>query len=270
MLKNVFGRALALGICGAIMASSSSMAAVMYVSTADGNGADTSLQNDGQNGGTSATVFGAGATADFRRYDDVRQKMLLLRFDISDLNPAAYNDAILRLDGYSNRGRDLRVYGIADGALDNWDEATTSYSNAPGILQPGDGGPAYDSAGFGFQNFSQMFLPPGNPPVPAAYPLGLLPVEDTDPTPGYKPFVSNPTDLPLGDFLAADTNGIVSFLIHHDITHSSQTGNIRTKESGGYQAPMLGVVPPNFIPEPSSYALVLLGIGAVGMIVRRR
>lgn len=268
MLKNVFRRALVLGILGAMFASTPANALVQYVGTYDGDGADTALFNDR---GLFDTAFGANPFADFRRFDTVRFQSLLLRFDISNLDPAVYNDAFLRLDIFHNRGRQLRVYGIGEG-FDNWDEATTAYSNAPGVLQPSEGGPAYDSAdGSAFQDFSELFLPPGNPPVPAAYPLGLIDIGDTRGQPTQRDvYVSNPGQLFLGDFLAADTDGVVSFLIHHDITHNSHIGNISTKERHPNWAPMLGVVPTNLIPEPSSYVLALLGMGAVGMLVRRR
>lgn len=266
MLKTFFRRAVVLGMLGGLFATSSSMAA-MFVTTGDGNGADTSLQNDGQNGGTSATVFGAGQSADFRRYDDVRQKMLLVRFDISDLDPSTYADAALRFEYSSNRVRTLRVYGIAED-FDNWDEATTSYSNAPGILQPDQSGSAYDSAGNNFLDASELFLVSVPPPN---FQLGTMQTLDTRGLPGGRSvMVSNTTDLSLANFLNADTDNLVSFLLFHDGSDTSQTGNIGTKERGYQFSPMLGVIPTQFIPEPSSVTLALLGLGAIGALARRR
>ncbi len=267
MLKIVFRRAVVLGMLGGLFATSSSMAA-MFVTTGDGNGADTSLQNDSQNGGTSATVFGAGNFADFRRYDDVRQKMLLVRFDISDLDASTYADAVLRFDYNTNRTRTLRVYGIGED-FDDWDEATTSYSNAPGILQPDQGGAAYNSAGNNFLDATELYLVSIPPPM---FQLGSILIQATGGTgnTNREVVLSNTTDLPLETFLNADTDGLVSFLLFHDGSDSSQTGNISTKERGYQFSPMLGVIPTQFIPEPSSVTLALLGLGAIGALARRR
>lgn len=261
-------------VLGAAMLLTPSVgSAALLVSTADGNGADTALQNDSQGDGTSTDISGASAFLPFRRFDDVRQKMLLLRFDISTLDTAAYADAQLRLDYFTNRNRPMRVYGIADGPLDNWDEAITNYTNAPGILQPPAGAP-YDSAGNNFLDPTQLFNPgPPAPERPNPFQLGNFDVVDTRSNPNGRGFVvTDPTQLDLEAFLNADTNGLVSFLIFHDFSNSGHTGDVRSKEGQGVGgpglAPLLGVIPQNLVPEPTSAMLLLLG--SLVAVARRR
>ncbi|TWT92308.1 hypothetical protein Pla108_41070 [Botrimarina colliarenosi] len=267
MRQHLTRRLLGLAVLASLLACSTSQAA-MFVTTADGNGADTSLQNDGQSGGTSAVVFGAATGADYRRYDDVRQKMLLVRFDISSLDTAAYADAELWFYNETNRSRTLRVYAIADGPLDNWDESTTSYSNAPGILQPPTGA-AYDSAANNFLDPTQLFNPGAPPPAPNPFQLGIIQTADTRGLPGGRYVLQSDTaTLDLESVLNADTNGLVSFLLFHDGSDSAQTGNIRTKEQGAPFAPKLGVIPLDFVPEPTTACLAALSL--LGLASRRR
>jgi hypothetical protein len=239
----------------ALLAVSSAFAGPV-ITTATGNGADVSIQNDSQNMGTSAVVFN-GAGADFRRFDMTRAKGVLLRFDISTLT-GDLNDAMLSFDYNHNRDRNLLVIGLTDESLDNWDEATTAYNNAPGILQPVDGGNAYDSGLFSLDN-SKITL------------LGQTPILDTRNFPPLAPngralHSTDPMVVPLGTFLSSDTNGLVTFLLFHAVTDNNATGNITTKESTtGFRAPTLSTIA---IPEPS--ALALLGIGGLALVGLRR
>ncbi len=231
----------------AMLAANSSLAGTV-ITTATGNGADVSLQNDSQNGGTSATVFN-GFGADFRRSDTSRSKAVLLRFDISTLT-GDLNDAMLSFDYNHNRSRDLQVYGLSDETLDSWDEGSTSYSNAPVVLQPGDGGDAYDSGLFSVDPAKTTSL-------------GLVHIEDTR---GFLPNArglasSNTTDLPLGTFLGSDTNGIVTFLLIHSGSDTAQTGSLATKENtASLRFPTLSTTP---VPEPASVAFLSLGVLAI-------
>jgi hypothetical protein len=72
-------------------------------------------------------------------------------------------------------------------------------------------------------------------------------------------FSSNPTDLPLADFLSADTNKMVTFIF----IGTNNEGEIASKEHGTFMAPTL-----TLIPEPTT--LVLLGLGSVVLLRRRK
>lgn len=249
------------------------------VTTADGVGADTFLENDNQGfsgtdpTGTAANVRGASQFLQFRRFDTVRQKLLLLRFDISTLDSAHYADARLLLDVFTNRNRTMRVYAIADGPLEMWDEATTNYLSAPGILDMNDtpAGPDAVAAAIGL-NPTELYPGHLTGGGPNPFQLGVLNVADTRGNPtgrGY--FVSDPSTLDLLPLLTADTNGVVSFLLFHDGSDSSQTGDVRAKE-GVVEAldlaPQLGIISAVFLPEPTTGVLAALGL--IGFVARRR
>lgn len=268
MRRHVTRSVLGLALLAATVTSGSSQAA-MLVSTEVGNGADTSLQNDSQSGGTSAVVAGGFGNVPFRRSDDSRQKMLLVRFDISTLDNSSFADAVLRFNYNHNRVRTMRVYALAD-AFDNWDEATTSYSNAPGILQPDQGGSAYNSGGNNFLDATELFFPGApTPQRPNPYQIGTIQLADTRGlTGGRGVVISNPANLDLEPLLTADTNGLVTFLLFHDGSDTAQTGDIATKEHPTFLPPMLGVLPPGFVPEPTTALLAALGM--IGFAAPRR
>lgn len=248
--------------------------AATIVSTATGNGADTFLENDNQGFdgsdpiGSAAFMNGGATNLQFRRFDGVRQKLVMLRFDISSLDPSTYADARLQFEFTSNRGRDMRVYGILDGN-DNWDEATINYLTAPGILSQNDvpAGPDAVAAEIGLDP-TQLFFGTGGP---NPFQLGTIPIFDSEVPPGGGADIpgrrditfSNPADLPLGDFLNADTDGLVTFLMFLEQNNASPLGQITSKEGSLLLAPRLGLVP-----EPTSACLMVIGAAAFGL--RRR
>jgi len=122
--------------CLAILLLIAGSAAALTVTTAQGNGADTALENDGQSGNHGPTsLHGADASLTVRRYDGTRQKMLYLRFDLTgiegDLTKATLT---FNVTSTANRARVWGVHGLVDETLDNGSEATICYDNAPGLL----------------------------------------------------------------------------------------------------------------------------------------
>jgi len=103
------------------------------LTTAGGNGADAFVANDVLYGPESRQ--GSARTLACRYFKDQRVQIVYLRFDLrtlqGDLSGATLS---LRL-GSGNRLRALRVYGLADGPADLWDETDIAFSNAP-ALQP--------------------------------------------------------------------------------------------------------------------------------------
>jgi len=118
-----------------LLIATSTVRAEMVFSTAVGNGADTCLENDGQGGNHGPdSVHGTDGSIPIRNYGGVRQKFGYIRFDLTgiagDLSGATLSITV----NISNRNKNWLIYGLADESLDDWDEATTSYSNAPGML----------------------------------------------------------------------------------------------------------------------------------------
>lgn len=172
--------------------------------------------------------------------------MGLIRFDVSEYIAESLTGATLTLTftGAPNT-RDFLVYGLTDQTLDNWEEATTSYSNAPGIL-PADLG--------AYQIDTNVWSQLGTFTISA----------------GAGTKSSETSSLNLDNFLTSNTNGLVSFLLI-----SNATTNIEyyfdSKENASGNAPLLDLPNATAIPEPSTYAM-LFGVGALAgvILVRRR
>lgn len=110
------------------------------ITTANGNGADTYLSNDGQLGNYGPTsTHGADTSLAVRRYDGTRQKLLYVRFDLTGVTGSLTGATLsFNLTG-SNRTRLWGIYGLVDEALDNWPEATNKLQYRPWIhSQPTD------------------------------------------------------------------------------------------------------------------------------------
>ena len=137
--------------------------------------------------------------------------------------------------------RTLRVFGIIDESVENFDEAVVSYATAP----------ANDSAD------------PRNGSVLSdtqAIELGTIDIGSSQ-TAGS---CTQPEQLGFrASFLASDTNGIVTFgLISNENTGHS-TMLFASSENTTVRGPALTVT--TVVPEPASAGLLLLGSGALGL-----
>ena len=184
------------------------------VTTADGNGADGGISNDTNE--FANTVGGAGGSAAIRRYDTVRAKAAIVRFDLGSGIGGDAGGAVLEVTETSGtRNRTVNVYGLVDGEGDFWDEATISYDTAPGLLEPY----VYNA---------------GEDPNSAIY------IDETQWTLiGTMDFLDvrslGNTAIPCAipdEFIAADTNGLVTFLIYTANSDNSNSYYINMKESG--------------------------------------
>lgn len=240
---------------GAWMGSSADAAVV--ISTADGNGADALLQNDSQDAGTGPAVVRSDIdTFTIRNLDNARVKIGIVRFDLSgatgDLTGATLSLDIVFNNG--NRNRTINVYGLIDDAInDAWDEATISYSTAPGFI--------YTDPDPGTTD-----LEPTNDYTIDPAEMTLLGTFETGTTTPPTTVTTLTSALNLDAFLANDTNGLVTFAFIFGGSDSNVTYEIATKEHATALAPRL--ILPNAIPEPASLALASLG--GLALLSRRR
>ena len=204
-----------------LLIAASTVQAEVVLSTAVGNGADTGLENDEQSGNHGPdSVHGTDTALDIRNYETVRQKFICIRFDLTGIAGDLSGTTLSITVNISNRNRNWLIYGLVDESLDNWDEATTSYSNAPGILPAALGSFALDD--------TKLQL------------LGTLSVLENTPTretPNI--YTSITTDLNLDSFLGADTNKLVTFVVINENSDSNASYYIATKEGDPTAAPTL-------------------------------
>jgi|GEM_PF-4093341 len=251
-------RALACGVAAALAAGSTASAQLELPTSFGDNGADAFLTNDGNRPANQAT--GDRTSLEIRNYPTVRQKIGIIRFDISALDPASNNaGATIRLNQAwgSDRTRTWLIYGLRDGhsemvydpgtagdiTVDEfWDESTTSYDLAPGILDS-NGDP---TDGKGLNNAPEVgtildIYDAGTNPTGAWELVGTA--TDYGISTG-----SGPTEAPaidLQSFLDADTNGVVTLLLTYEIVNNGASFGITTKE----EAPPVGSYPALILPN---------------------
>jgi hypothetical protein len=204
-----------------LLLATTGKAAPIVITTADGKGADTYLSNDGQgaNYGPTTTHGADTSLRAFRQYANTRSKAAFIRFDLGDA-VGDMSGAILTFDLTYQKGGGgaVNVYGLIDGDGDFWDEETTSYNTAPGVIP----NPPTALGNCVLDTTKWTLLGTiTSPATPSTYPVQ---------------FSSNPTDLPLADFLEADTNKLVTFIF---LGGSSDEGEVASKEHATYNPPTL-------------------------------
>jgi len=204
-----------------VLLSIASSVQALTITTAVGNGADTYLSNDGQSGNYGPdSVHGADGGLAVRNYEGVRQKFLYIRFDLTGISGDLTGATVSFNVTNSNRNRNWLIYGLVDGADDLWDEATTSYSNAPGVLPAALGSFAL--------NETKLQL------------LGTINVLENTPTrdtPNI--YTSNTADLNLDSFLSSDTNKLLTFAVINENSDNDASYWVTAKEDNPDLAPML-------------------------------
>lgn len=231
----------------------------LYVTTADGNGADGWISNDNQSSSYhSDTVH--NTTGMQVRYNGggSRFRAAFLRFDISGVTEEFPDTAALTLGQTFAKGaaRTIQIYGLVDGdAGEAWDDTTLSYINAPGFI---DTAPNPMDSGY-FAIDSRLVLL-GDFVIPAA-PAGT-------PTSGATltiPRMISSSSLlcPLADFLNADTNGLVTLvLINATGTSGTNSENRFASEEDSKRWAI-----PALIPEPAT--MLMLGLGGL-LAIRKK
>jgi len=201
------------------------------VLTLNGNGADTYLSNDDQRPNFSAdTSHGGEEVCKLRNLEGVRLKIPYIRFDISSMkSPGTEVDsAKIALWPTAYKGNafpELSVYALLNEDLDNWDEMTTCFNNAPGFIPfPAVPLGSYEMTG-------DLLL------VDVMVVDDALVAPGSDWREGIEYFYSNGSDA-LDDFINSDTNGLLTFafigdpIVDHDF-------DIASKEDPALRAPML-------------------------------
>jgi hypothetical protein len=104
----------------------------LTITTEDGNGADTYLTNDTQQGPDTNTSAEVRMRA-FRQLADTRSKTGYIRFAVGDA-AGDMSGATLTFEATFLKGsaKVVQVYGLIDGDGDLWDESTITYNTAPG------------------------------------------------------------------------------------------------------------------------------------------
>jgi rhamnogalacturonan endolyase len=203
-----------------ILLSTAAIARV-EITTAYGNGADTCISNDGNKSHT--YVGGSSSSAETRHYDGVRAKAAVYRFDISEVK-GDLSGAYITLDLFSaTRSRTMNLYALADCEGDAWNEASANYGNFPGMAEPYDDGYLhYDEA---------MYSVAGTIATVAGTDWNVLTTVTS-------------TELDSAVF-AADTNGLVTFLIYQEGSDSAADSYFITKEATNEGAVLPTLVFPN-------------------------
>ena len=144
----------------------------------------------------------------------------ILSFDVSQINPAETLEAELVLDpvpsglGFSALVPDSRfaLYAVLDESLDDWSEQDTLWASTPGCS---DAGPSPDQT----RRVAEFWIPRGGR-------TGLI----------------SAGGAALAEFLRADSNGIVSFLLVRETSETDPSGlahGFASKEHPGARPPTL-------------------------------
>ncbi len=215
------------------------------LTTEFGAGADTFLSND-TNAGPTVVHGGAGAM-NVRAINDSRARIILVRFDVSELVPSTLTNATLTLNlTTATRARDWNVFGSSDPVVNAWDELTTNYENAPGIL-PADLG-NYNIDTTVWEN------------------LGTFNIQAAT---GQQ--TSDTGSLNLDDLLTGNTDGMVSLLLAFPSgTDTNPDWWVTSKEGDPLLAPTLNLPDAQVIPEPSTYAAIFGALALLGVLCLRR
>ncbi|HPB91971.1 MAG TPA: DNRLRE domain-containing protein [Anaerohalosphaeraceae bacterium] len=207
--------------CGIVLLCLMGLAvrAEVVVTTEEGNGADTYLTNDSQQGPDTVTS-GEERIRAFRQIANSRSKTGFIRFDLNGIDGGPDN-AIITFDATLLKGgsKSVDVYGLIDGSADFWNESTITYNTAPCMVP----NPPTTLGNYKFVEGTVVSL--GTLATPALPDGVVYPV----------PFSSTTTALPLGDFLKKDTNGFVTFVF---IGTDNET-EVASKEHATFNPPRL-------------------------------
>ena len=227
--------------------AASNLSAVTIL-TSDGNGADSYVRQ-----GQASNNFGAESNIVLKGGNGSTTRKGYLRFDLSAITEPITDASITLFVSTNNSGGanplpgqtfNVDIYGLANEGLDNWVEGDSGSDNLPLNEITYGNAPANISPGNDFDGDALL--------------LGTLNVPGT--LAGESITFSDPN---LVAFLNSDTNGLASILMRRQLGGSS---NLAFSSKEGANTPQLDLTT---IPEPSAFAMVLLGVGG-GLLRRKR
>lgn len=196
-----------------ISLTSMSMGAASFT-TADGDGADGGISND--DNAQDTVVGGTATSAAIRHYDGTRARAMVLRFDLAGGVGGDLSGTTLSVtETTGNRARTMSIYGLVDETDElSWEESELCYNTTPGLTDPDNDGyitmdeTVWEEVGtMDFEAVSSAEVISG----------------EVDP-----------------NFLRADTNGTVTFMLYTSGSDSSHYYYTATKENtDGYAYPTL-------------------------------
>ncbi len=188
--------------------------------------------------------------------DEGNTRVTYLQFDLSSLSQPVQS-ASLELTAFTNDlASDFTVWGLTDESQEGWSETGTGQldnSNAPAF---NDLDAATDQGAFQTGNVTEL----------GSFNLGGSVSSNTA-------ISFSGTGTAMADFLNADTDNLVTFLITRDVAASSGNGGLEMWSKEGAVSENNSALAPDLeitvIPEPSAAALIL-GVLAGALVIRRR
>ncbi len=228
--------------------------------------ADGYLRNDTQTspstGGNRTDFFGV-RTLD-QGPTTTRKHIGIIKWDISGVDPSTYDSATLFNQFWRNNldGNGVwTVYGLNDGETNTDDVADGSFGEANWFDTNGTTQVSFDK-GLGVVVGTPRDNGDLGIDLTEVAELGFITLVDG------QPLESNTTDLPLGDFLRADSNGFVT-LLFADTAASGREWRLGVREASNADTDFGTRMNFATVPEPCGMGLIGVVLAGWGVAVRR-